>query len=187
MVSLHIKFEFLLFLLLFGNIKIANSTWQTQKVFPLVFGAGTWDMQIYDLALDSSYNIGIVGTSKQSKSTGEGFYIFMDSYGKVIYQKQYISTYNSGDEIRFLQYYWDMPYLMGLWKDSTANIPFLLILNIDGSVYFHYKGGQFGSTFPKNAALSSFQVITVVSVDLRQHPQTLDIICLIIICMQVLL
>ena len=67
-------------LITINHIPVLKATCQTQKVFPLVFGSGTWDMQVYDIALDSSENIGIVGTSKQNKATGEGFYVF---YGSV--------------------------------------------------------------------------------------------------------
>ena len=76
-----------------------HASCSTEVVYPLLYGTGTWDLFINDIASFSSGDILVGGKSLSTKSAGEGFIMRIDKYGAIKWQNIYQSTETGEDSV----------------------------------------------------------------------------------------
>ena len=118
-----------------------NSICSSGKVYPLLFGTGTWDLFINDMASFSTGDILIGGKSFSTKSVGEGFVAKLDQYGVFSWQKLYISTAPNEDSIDAVDIYNAYSFATGHSLSGSVNQYFVLKIASDGSIQYNYRVG----------------------------------------------
>ena len=95
------KEEIRLWALVFLMITLdkTHASWTTEVVYPLLYGTGTWDLFINDIASFSASYILVGGKSFSTKSAGEGFIMRIDKYGAIKWQRIYQSTETGEDSV----------------------------------------------------------------------------------------
>ena len=122
-------------------IRHIDSAWSSEIVYPLLYGPGTWDLFINDIASFSAGDILIGGKSFSTKAAGEGFVMRIDKYGKIFWQKIYQSSATGEDSIDKVAVSNDYSFAVGHSLTGSANTYFLLKLGSDGSVLYNAQVG----------------------------------------------
>mmetsp|Transcript_42175 Transcript_42175/g.48970 ORF Transcript_42175/g.48970 Transcript_42175/m.48970 type:complete len:659 (-) Transcript_42175:1509-3485(-) len=109
-----------------------------------MYGTGSWDLFVNDIASFSSGDILVGGKSFSTKSAGEGFLMRIDKYGKLVFQKLYQSTASGEDSIDKVAIATssELSIAVGHSTTGSANTYFVLKLAADGTVSYNYQLGN---------------------------------------------
>ena len=118
-----------------------ESACSTEVVYPLMYGTGTWDLFINDIASFSAGDILIGGKSFSTKSAGEGFVMRIDKYGKISWQKIYQSAATGEDSVDKVGISNDLSFAIGHSTTGSANTYFLLKFASDGTAQYNIQIG----------------------------------------------
>lgn len=124
-----------------------------------MYGTGTWDLFINDIASFSAGDILIGGKSFSTKTAGEGFLMRIDKYGKITWQKIYQSAATGEDSIDKVGISNDFSFAVGHSTTGSANTYFLLKFAADGTSQYNVQIGGKADLVGTDSVIVNFVVL----------------------------
>lgn len=138
---------------LIGVVKLQCST---TKVYPLLYGTGTWNAYVNSVDSYGTAETIVGGKSFSSKPEGEGFLMRLDQYGKIMWQKLYKNGSSHTDSIERVAKSGTSILAAGLSLTVSTNSYFVLQFSSTGTLSNNFRLGTDSSKVNTDSAIIHF-------------------------------